>query len=66
MLSFQPQANQAALLSSHWRDDLAWSALHWTPHSAGQGRGLPPPPPRPLRPPPRQDGNGDDGGDERP
>ncbi|MGS0753422.1 sensor histidine kinase [Roseateles sp. GG27B] len=39
MLSFQPQANQAALLSSHWRDDLAWSALHWTPHSAGQGRG---------------------------
>jgi two-component system heavy metal sensor histidine kinase CusS len=58
MLSFQPQANQTALLSSHWRDDLAWSALHWTPHSAGQGRGLPPPPPRQHsdeRPPDRDD-----------
>jgi signal transduction histidine kinase len=56
MLSFQPQADQAALLSSHWRDDLAWSAMHWTPFPPWQGRGLtPPPPPPPPWPQRRQD-----------
>ncbi len=59
MLSFQPQANQAALQSSHWRDDLSWSALHWTPYPPWQGRGLPPPPPprqhSDERPPDRDD-----------
>lgn len=32
MLRFQPQANQAALPSSHWRDDLAWPAMDLKPY----------------------------------